>query len=93
VAVGGDFAYAATTGPKPFGTDLLNRYIRRVTVAAQHDDRVAIRLNEVVAMVRRPESLLTPMFALRALRTSLRGPAQAASTAALDRPQRAGSPG
>jgi len=85
VAVGGDFAYAGTTGPKPFGTDVLNRYIRRVTVAAQHDDRVAIRFNEVVAMVRRPESLLTPMFALRALRTSMRGPAPAALNESFDR--------
>jgi 2-polyprenyl-6-methoxyphenol hydroxylase-like FAD-dependent oxidoreductase len=75
VAVGGDFAYPDTTGPKPVGTDILNRYIRRVTIAAQHDDRTAIRFNEVVAMVRRPESLLTPMFALRALRMSRRGPA------------------
>jgi 2-polyprenyl-6-methoxyphenol hydroxylase-like FAD-dependent oxidoreductase len=73
VAVGGDFAYADTTGSKPLGTDVLNRYIRRVTVASQHDDRVAIRFNEVVAMVRRPESLLTPRFALRALRASRQG--------------------
>ena len=70
VAVGGDFAYPGTTGPKPAGTDLLNRYIRRVTIAAQHDDRTAVRFNEVVAMVRRPASLLAPRFALRALRTS-----------------------
>jgi 2-polyprenyl-6-methoxyphenol hydroxylase-like FAD-dependent oxidoreductase len=74
VAVGGDFAYPGTTGPKPAGTDLLNRYMRRVTIAAQHDDRTARRFNEVVAMVRRPESLLTPRFALRALRTSRQGP-------------------
>ena len=78
VAVGGDFAYADTTGPKPVGTDILNRYIHRVTIAAQYDDRTAIRFNQVVAMVRRPESLLTPKFALRALRTSKRGPAPAA---------------
>jgi hypothetical protein len=73
VAVGGDFAYPGTTGPKPAGTDILNRYIRRVTIAAQHDDRTARRFNEVVAMVRRPESLLTPKFALRALRASRQG--------------------
>ena len=30
IAVGGDFAYAGTTGKKPFGTDLLNHYMDRV---------------------------------------------------------------
>ena len=83
VAVGGDFAYADTTGSKPPGNDILNRYIRRVTIAAQHDDRTAVRFNEVVAMVRRPESLLTPRFALRALRASRQGPAPAAPTRGL----------
>ncbi|MGH9243078.1 MAG: NAD(P)/FAD-dependent oxidoreductase [Acidimicrobiales bacterium] len=71
-AVGSDFAYAETTGPKPAGTDLVNRYMDRVIVAAQHDDTVALRFNEVVAMVRRPESLLAPLFMLRAFRTSQR---------------------
>lgn len=71
-AVGSDFAYAETTGPKPPGTDLVNRYMDRVIVAAQHDDAVALRFNEVVAMVRRPESLMAPRFMLRALRASRR---------------------
>jgi 2-polyprenyl-6-methoxyphenol hydroxylase-like FAD-dependent oxidoreductase len=74
IAVGGDFVYEGTTGKKPAGTDVLNRYMARVAVAAQHDDAVAIRFNEVVALVRRPEALLTPAFVLRVLRTSRRGP-------------------
>ncbi|MFG3496446.1 FAD-dependent oxidoreductase [Streptomyces sp. NPDC047928] len=74
LAVGGDFAYADTTGRKPPGTDLLNRYVERVTVAAQHDDDVLIRFNEVAGLARRPESLLAPGFAVRALRTARRGP-------------------
>ena len=69
-AVGSDFAYAETTGPKPPGTDLVNRYMDRVVVAAQHDNTVALRFNEVLAMVRRPESLMAPRFVLRALRAS-----------------------
>lgn len=84
VAVGGDFAYPGTTGSKPVGTDIVNRYMRRVTIAAQHDDRTATRFNEVVAMVRRPESLLTPWFALRALRTSKRGPTPIESSTPAD---------
>lgn len=70
IAVGGDFAYAGTTGRKPAGTDLLNRYMARVNVAAQHDDVVALRFNEVAALVRRPESLLAPAFLLRVRRAA-----------------------
>ena len=69
-AVGSDFAYDETTGPKPPGTDLINRYMDRVITAAQHNDAIALRFNEVVAMVRRPEALLTPAFAFRVLRCS-----------------------
>lgn len=78
IAVGGDYAYEGTTGEKPFGTDTLNRYMDRVTVAAQHDDAVAIRVNEVIALVRPPASLLAPAFAVRALRAARRGPVGAA---------------
>ena len=46
IAIGGDFAYGNTKGNKPFGTDLLNRYVDRVIRAGQHDDEVVIRLNE-----------------------------------------------
>ncbi len=59
-AVGSDFAYPDTTGPKPPGTDLINRYIDRVILPAQHDDTVAIRFNEVIAMTRKPETLMAP---------------------------------
>jgi 2-polyprenyl-6-methoxyphenol hydroxylase-like FAD-dependent oxidoreductase len=76
IAVGGDFVYDGTTGPKPTGTDLLNRYLDRVTIAAQHDDRALLRMNEVMALVRRPEALLAPAFVLRVLRIARRGPVQ-----------------
>jgi hypothetical protein len=77
IAVGGDFVYDGTTGNKPPGTDLINRYMERVTIAAQHDDHVALRFNEVVALVRRPETLMRPPFATRVLRASRRRPAEA----------------
>lgn len=72
VAVGGDFVYAGTTGRKPTGTDLLNRYMTRVTVAAQHDAAVCVRFGEVSGLIRRPEWLLTPAFVLRVLRHARR---------------------
>jgi 2-polyprenyl-6-methoxyphenol hydroxylase-like FAD-dependent oxidoreductase len=71
-AVGSDFAYPDTTGPKPLGTDLINRYLELVIVAGQHDDEVALRFAEVVAMVRKPESLMAPRFVLRVLVTARR---------------------
>jgi 2-polyprenyl-6-methoxyphenol hydroxylase-like FAD-dependent oxidoreductase len=75
MAVGSDFAYAGTTGPKPPGTDALNRYTDRLIVAAQHDDAVSVRFNEVVALLRRPEALLTPGMLYRVWRNGGRGPA------------------
>jgi 2-polyprenyl-6-methoxyphenol hydroxylase-like FAD-dependent oxidoreductase len=81
IAVGTDFAYPETTGEKPAGTDLLNRYTDRLTIAAQHDDVVSARFNEVVALLRRPESLMSPGMLFRVWRHGGRGPAADAATA------------
>jgi 2-polyprenyl-6-methoxyphenol hydroxylase-like FAD-dependent oxidoreductase len=78
IAVGGDFAYPGTTGPKPAGTDLFNRYFDRILVAWQHDDRIVIRVNEVLALLRPSTALLSPGFMLRVLRLARRGPAATA---------------
>lgn len=67
MAVGGDFAYPGTVGKKPTGTDLLNRYTAQVILAGQRDDAVVVRFNEVISLVRSPESLLSPLFMLRVL--------------------------
>jgi 2-polyprenyl-6-methoxyphenol hydroxylase-like FAD-dependent oxidoreductase len=77
IAVGGDFVYSGTAGHKPPGTDLLNRYMERVTIAAQHDDAVALRMNEVLVMVRPPAALTSPAFLVRVLRKARLGPASA----------------
>jgi 2-polyprenyl-6-methoxyphenol hydroxylase-like FAD-dependent oxidoreductase len=87
IAVGGDFDYPDTRGPKPFGTDMLNRYLARATVTAQHDDTVALRLDEVLTLVRRPEWLLSPGFMLRVLRLP-RGRRRRRSASALARADR-----
>jgi 2-polyprenyl-6-methoxyphenol hydroxylase-like FAD-dependent oxidoreductase len=75
IAVGGDFVYEGTKGKKPFGTDLVNRYMDRVIKAGQHDDTVVIRLNEALALVRSPQTLMAPSFMLRVLRAVRRGTA------------------
>jgi len=89
IAVGGDFVYEATTGKKPFGTDLVNRYMYRVVKAGQHDDEVVIRMNETLALLRSPQTLMAPAFVLRVLRAARRttpapghAPASTATTAA-----------
>jgi hypothetical protein len=80
IAVGGDFAYQDTKGKKPFATDLANWYIDRVIKAGQHDDDVVIRLNETLALLRSPQTLMAPTFMLRVLRAARHG------TPAGDRP-------
>jgi hypothetical protein len=47
--------------------------MERINVAAQHDDLVALRFNEVASLVRRPESLLTPRIFRRVRRAAKRG--------------------
>lgn len=74
IAVGGDFAYDGTSGPKPPGTDLIGRYMGRLAVAAQHDDLVALRLKEVASLERSPRSLLSPRVLVRGLRGARQGP-------------------
>lgn len=70
LAVGGDFAYDGTVGPKPLGTGLMGRYMDRLAVAAQHHDVVALRIKEVVALDRSPRAVLSPRIAVRALSPS-----------------------
>jgi 2-polyprenyl-6-methoxyphenol hydroxylase-like FAD-dependent oxidoreductase len=73
IAVGGDFAYPGTKGEKPFAADLANRYIDRVIKAGQHDDDVVIRLNETLALLRSPQTLMAPTFMLRVLHAARHG--------------------
>jgi flavin-dependent dehydrogenase len=80
IAVGGDFAYEHTTGKKPFASELLNHYMERVIKAGQCDEDVVIRLNQVMALVRRPQSLMTPAFALRVLRQARHADQRAPAT-------------
>jgi 2-polyprenyl-6-methoxyphenol hydroxylase-like FAD-dependent oxidoreductase len=79
IAAGGDFAHAETTGAKPAGTDVINRYVGRVVVAAQHDVAVAEALWDVQGLLAPPPSLMKPATALRVFRFSRRGPTGSAT--------------
>lgn len=68
IAVGSDFEFPQTTGPKPSGTDLVNRYLARLSRKAQTDGVLAEAFAHVVAMETSPRSLFRPTVLWRVLR-------------------------
>jgi hypothetical protein len=70
VATGADFIYPETVGPKPPGTDLVNRYLDRVFVAAADDEVVHVALARVQHLLAAPSSLFRPSIVRRVLRRS-----------------------
>jgi 2-polyprenyl-6-methoxyphenol hydroxylase-like FAD-dependent oxidoreductase len=60
MAVGADFGFEETTGPKPRGTDLFNRYLSRLTRRAHTDGRLRHAFYQAIVMERPPTSLLRP---------------------------------
>ncbi|MFB6157093.1 MAG: FAD-dependent oxidoreductase [Haloferacaceae archaeon] len=67
-SVTGDFAFDRTDGPKPFGTDLLNRYADRLVTRAHDDGKLTEAFLRVFRMERPATSLLHPRVAWRVLR-------------------------
>jgi 2-polyprenyl-6-methoxyphenol hydroxylase-like FAD-dependent oxidoreductase len=67
-AVGADFAYPQTTGPRPRGGRLLNAYGRRLQLVAQADPRVRRTFTQVQHLIRPPSALFTPTMLGRVLR-------------------------
>lgn len=72
IAAGGDFAHPATTGAKPPGTDLVNRYVHRVQQATHVSPKALERMLDVQSLVRPPTVLMRPIFAARVLAASRR---------------------
>lgn len=70
IAVGGDFEFPQTTGPKPRGTDLLNRYPARFIRKAHSDGELRQVLAPVFNMEEPPSQLLRPGVAWRVLKPS-----------------------
>lgn len=68
LAVGEDFRFPQTRGPKPVGIDLLNRYVAMAHRATQHDPEVTRAFLRVMNLLAPPASLLAPGMALRVLR-------------------------
>lgn len=68
LAVGADFAFPETEGPKPPGTDLVNRYIKRLSRAAHRDMALVRAFIDVQNLLAPPASLFRPDRAWRVLR-------------------------
>lgn len=85
MAVGGDFAFPQTTGPKPRGTDILNWYVGRLTRKAHTDGTLRDALYRVFAMEREPGSLFRPSALWRVLRPAVLGPSRRDGTGTEDR--------
>lgn len=75
LATGGDFFYPETTGPKAFGTDLVNRYVKQV-LRATHTSVGAHRVMvDVQHMLAPPTAILRPDRVVRWLLAARRSPA------------------
>jgi len=68
LAVGNDFTFEGTTGPKPFGTDLFNRYAARLLRRAHDNGALTEAFFRVFRLERSATSLLRPRIAWQVLR-------------------------
>jgi len=71
LAVGNDFIFPGTTGPKPAGTDLFNAYVARLVRRAHDDGALAEAFLRVFRLEQSVTSLLRPGVAWRVLRPRL----------------------
>lgn len=67
LAIGSDFQFPETTGDKPRGTDLMNRYVSRLTRRAHDDGHLRDAFVRVMMMERPPTSLFQPGILWRVL--------------------------
>jgi len=71
LAVGNDFIFPETTGPKPFGTDPFNRYVARLLRRAHDDGYLTEAFFRVFRLERSATSLLRPGVLWRVFRPRL----------------------
>lgn len=78
LAVGEDFRFPETTGPKPPAVDLINAYVARVHRATHSDPVVYDAFLKVMNLLAPPTSLFAPKIVLRVLRAGRGAKAQSA---------------
>jgi 2-polyprenyl-6-methoxyphenol hydroxylase-like FAD-dependent oxidoreductase len=75
-AVGADFNYPETTGPRPRAVHLLNRYSRQVQLASQVSLEVRRTFTAVQHLVAPPGALFRPSMVVKVLGAARRAPAR-----------------
>ena len=68
LAVGEDFRYPETQGPKPAGIDIINKYVSRVHRATLTDEVVCEAFLKVMSLLKSPTSLFHPRIFWRVMR-------------------------
>jgi 2-polyprenyl-6-methoxyphenol hydroxylase-like FAD-dependent oxidoreductase len=82
IAAGSDFLHPATTGPKPAGTAVINRYVAKVQLATHVSAAVLAEMQKVQNLLAPPPSLMRPATMVKVLRAARRSPARHRATAA-----------
>lgn len=67
LAVGEDFRYPATAGPKPAGVDFINKYVSKVHRATLKDPVVCDAFLRVMSLLKAPTSLFHPRILWRVM--------------------------
>lgn len=67
LAVGEDFRYPATSGPKPAGIGMINKYVSRVHRATLKDPVVCEAFLRVMSLLKAPTSLFHPKILWRVI--------------------------
>jgi 2-polyprenyl-6-methoxyphenol hydroxylase-like FAD-dependent oxidoreductase len=70
IAVGNDLAYPENTAPKPAGTDLVNRYMKRVLLATHVSPEVNTEMILVQNLLAPPSTLFRPSMVRMVLRAA-----------------------
>jgi 2-polyprenyl-6-methoxyphenol hydroxylase-like FAD-dependent oxidoreductase len=68
LAVGSDHQFPQTVGPKPSGTDIVNRYVARLQRKAQNDSKLFDVFMQVQGMEIPPSALMQPRVLWRVLK-------------------------
>lgn len=68
LAAGEDFRFPGVEGPKPMGTDLINRYVSQVHKTTMYDRETTRAFFQVMTLTHSPKILFSPAIVLRIVR-------------------------
>ncbi|CAM4015971.1 hypothetical protein METH109765_17990 [Mesobacillus thioparans] len=65
-----DFRFSTTSGPKPAGLRLLQWFVKKVSLACSHDEKVYAQFIRVLHLTSHPFSLANPSLLARIFRSA-----------------------